>query len=108
MSLCFHRSTLCSFRTAMYHCLLTEFQSTVFAHLPGMVRLVIFIPHHMAVKGGLPCCRLHRLQQDVDIIREQTTVTTALQWQTFAQGVVLGAGASAAAAWLMWRARFRQ
>ena len=48
--------------------------------------------------------RLHRIQQDVDIVREQTTVTNALRWQTFAQGAVLGAGASAAAAWLMWRA----
>ncbi|CAL5218857.1 g589 [Coccomyxa viridis] len=52
---------------------------------------------------------LHRIQQDIDIIREQTNATNTLQWQTFTQGALLGASAGAAAAWLMWHAsRFRQ
>ena len=79
---------------------------------PALVMMTHLTPTRSCVstvKGVLLGCRLHRIQQDVTIIREQTTATHSLRWQTFTQGAMLGASAATAVAWLTWRAsRLRQ
>lgn len=67
----------------------------------------MLLPHQGQLNPTLEA--LQRIQQDVCLIRDQTTALSSQRWQTFMQGAMVGASATAAACCLIWRTyRIRQ
>ena len=67
----------------------------------------MLLPHPGRLNPNLEV--LQQIQQDVRLIHDQTIALSSQHWQTFTQGAIFGASATAAACCLIWRIyRIRQ